>query len=112
MSRPSLQARAREPKPGRWGRFTGAAVRTLRPWKPCPVGSTASSDTINANLAWDLYLNALGPCGGLHTVGVVPDPIPALAFTLIAAQRSIPGSPFGSPATILDMLEFCLRHGI
>lgn len=69
-------------------------------------------NTTNANLPWDLYLNALGPRGRLHTVGVVPDPIPAPAFTLIAAQRSISGSPLGSPATILDMLDFCMRHGI
>ena len=69
-------------------------------------------NTTNANLPWDLYLSALGPRGRLHTVGVVPDPIPAPAFTLIAAQRSLSGSPLGSPATILDMLDFCMRHGI
>lgn len=69
-------------------------------------------NTTNANLPWDLFLNAPAPRGRLHTVGVVPDPIPAPAFTLLAAQRSISGSPLGSPATILDMLDFCTRHGI
>ena len=50
--------------------------------------------------------------GRLHTVGTVPDPIPAHAFSLIVGQRSISGSPLGSPATIQDMLEFCARHNI
>ncbi len=69
-------------------------------------------NTTNANLNWDSYLNALGPRGVLHTVGAVPDPIPAPAFTLISGQKSISGSPLGSPALTRKMLEFCARHGI
>jgi alcohol/geraniol dehydrogenase (NADP+) len=69
-------------------------------------------NTTNANLPWDLFINALAPRGRLHTVGVVPDPIPAPAFSLISAQRSLSGSPLGSPATILDMLDFCARHAV
>jgi len=69
-------------------------------------------NTTNANLDWPSYFNALAPRGRLHTVGTVPDPIPVPAFTLIGSQRSISGSPLGSPATILDMLEFCARHQI
>jgi uncharacterized zinc-type alcohol dehydrogenase-like protein len=34
------------------------------------------------------------------------------AFPLLVAQRSVSGSPLGSPATIATMLEFCARHGI
>jgi uncharacterized zinc-type alcohol dehydrogenase-like protein len=69
-------------------------------------------NTTNANLEWPVYINALAPRGRLHTVGVVPEPIPAAAFPLIIGQRSISGSPLGSPATIMDMLDFCARHEI
>lgn len=69
-------------------------------------------NTTNVNLDWPSYINALAPRGRLHTVGTVPDPIPAQAFSLILGQKSISGSPLGSPATIQDMLEFCARHNI
>lgn len=69
-------------------------------------------NTTNANLDWNAYLGALAPRGRLHTVGVMSDPIPAPAFTLVAGHKSISGTPLGSPATIADMLEFCTRHGI
>ncbi len=68
--------------------------------------------TVAADLNWSLYLNALGPRGRLHTVGVPPKPISAHAFQLLGAQRSVSGSPLGSPATIRDMLDFCARHDI
>ena len=69
-------------------------------------------NTANANLDWPAYINALAPQGRLHTVGVIPDPIAAEAFQLILGQRSVSGSPLGSPATIQDMLQFCARHKI
>jgi alcohol/geraniol dehydrogenase (NADP+) len=69
-------------------------------------------NTTNANLDWPSYLNALAPRGRLHTVGVMSDPIPVHAFTLIVGQRSLSGTPLGSPATIQDMLSFCARHHI
>lgn len=69
-------------------------------------------NTANANLDWPSYINALAPRGRLHTVGIVPTPIPAETFPLILGQRSISGSPLGSPATIEDMLQFCARHNI
>lgn len=68
--------------------------------------------TVAVDLDWSLYLNALGPRGRLHTVGIPPSPIKAHAFQLLGGQRSISGSPLGSPATIRDMLEFCARHAI
>ncbi|MFM0204038.1 NAD(P)-dependent alcohol dehydrogenase [Paraburkholderia fungorum] len=69
-------------------------------------------NTTNANLDWGTYINALAPRGRLHTVGAVPDPIPVGAFPMILAQRSLSGSPLGSPATTQQMLEFCDRHKI
>ncbi len=68
--------------------------------------------TVNVDLDWSLYWDALGPKGRLHTVGAVPAPIPAPAFTMIAGQKSVSGTPLGSPATTRNMLEFCARHGI
>ena len=69
-------------------------------------------NTTNVNLNWEAYLNALSPNGRFHTVGVVPDPIPVPAFPIIIGQKSVSGSPLGSPATINQMLEFCNRHNI
>jgi uncharacterized zinc-type alcohol dehydrogenase-like protein len=68
--------------------------------------------TVNVALDWDRYLAALAPKGRLHTVGAVLTPIPVPAFTLIGGQRSVSGSPLGSPETIRKMLDFCARHGI
>lgn len=68
--------------------------------------------TVNAPVNWSLYLDALAPHGRLHVVGVVPEPIPVPANSLIGAQRSVSGSPTGSPATLARMLDFCARHQI
>ena len=69
-------------------------------------------NTTNVSLSWDGYLNALAPKGKLHTVGVIPDPIPVPAFPIILGQKSVAGSPLGSPATTNKMLEFSARHSI
>ena len=69
-------------------------------------------NTTNVNLNWEGYINALAPKGRLHTVGIVADPIPVSTFPLILGQKSVSGSPLGSPATINQMLEFCNRHDI
>ena len=55
--------------------------------------------TVNVELEWNKYLAALAPKGRLHTVGAVLSPIPVGAFALIGGQKSISGSPLGSPAT-------------
>jgi uncharacterized zinc-type alcohol dehydrogenase-like protein len=68
--------------------------------------------TSNVTLDWPAYLAALAPKGRLHVVGAVLDPIPVQAFGLIGGQKSVSGSPVGSPATTLRMLDFCVRHGI
>lgn len=66
--------------------------------------------TVNANLDWNIYLAALRPKGRLHFVGVVPNPISSFASALISGQKSISGSPLGSPATVARMLNFAERH--
>lgn len=66
---------------------------------------------VNVELHWDAYINALRPKGKLHIVGAAPS-VSATVFPLIIGQRSIGGSPLGSPSTISIMLEFAARHGI
>jgi len=66
--------------------------------------------TVAADLDWGTYIAMLRPKGRLHFVGVVPNPISSLVFPLISGQKSISGSPLGSPATIAQMLEFTNRH--
>jgi len=68
--------------------------------------------TANADLNWGLYLGCLSPKGRLHFVGVPPGPVATSVFPLIESQKSISGSPLGSPATTATMLEFAGRHGI
>lgn len=66
---------------------------------------------VNVDLSWDGYINALRPKGKLHIVGAVPS-VSATVFPLIIGQKSIGGSPLGSPATMATMIEFAARHGI
>jgi uncharacterized zinc-type alcohol dehydrogenase-like protein len=68
--------------------------------------------TASANLDWNAVIETLGPKGRLHFVGVVPKPVPVQVFSLIGGQKSISGSPLGSPATTAQMIQFCARHHI
>lgn len=68
--------------------------------------------TVNVSLDWPLYLAALAPRGRLHVVGAVLEPMAIPAFSLIGGQKTIAGSPLGSPAVTKQMLEFCARHQI
>ncbi len=68
--------------------------------------------TVNVKLDWNLYLQTLKPKGRLHIVGATLEPMDIGAFALISAQRSISGSPVGSPGTIAKMLEFAVRHNV
>jgi uncharacterized zinc-type alcohol dehydrogenase-like protein len=68
--------------------------------------------TASADLDWGTYLAALRPKGRLHFVGVAPSPVSSHVFPLIAGQKSISGSPLGSPATTQKMLNFAQRHSI
>ena len=68
--------------------------------------------TVNVKLDWNLYISTLKPRGRLHLVGATLDPLDLSVFPLIMGQRSVSGSPVGSPATIARMLEFAGNHGI
>jgi uncharacterized zinc-type alcohol dehydrogenase-like protein len=67
--------------------------------------------TVNVELEWAAYLQALAPRGRLHFVGVTP-PVTAEIFPLIIGQKSISATPLGSPATTAIMMDFAARHSI
>jgi alcohol/geraniol dehydrogenase (NADP+) len=68
--------------------------------------------TVNVKLDWDAVIGTLAPNGRLHVVGAVLEPIPIAAFSLITGQRSVSGSPTGSPVAIDTMLDFAARHNV
>lgn len=68
--------------------------------------------TASADLDWNSLLATLRGNGRLHFVGIVPNAIPVHVFGLIPKQKSLSGSPVGSPAQMATMLEFCARHQI
>src|SRR5215831_8775738 len=68
--------------------------------------------TVNVPMDWPTLIDTLSPNGRLHVVGAVLEPLPVPAFSLIMAQRSISGSPTGSPVDIATMLDFAARHEI
>jgi uncharacterized zinc-type alcohol dehydrogenase-like protein len=68
--------------------------------------------TINAPLDVPALLGTLAPHGRLHNVGAVLKPLEVPAFGLIMGQKSVSGSPTGSPTVIDHMLEFSARHDI
>jgi uncharacterized zinc-type alcohol dehydrogenase-like protein len=93
------------------------ASKVINSRNPDELESIAGSldfilNTTNVSLDWNAYLSALGPKGRLHTVGAVLEPMAIPAFSLIMGEKSVAGSPLGSPALTLKMLEFCVRHDI
>jgi uncharacterized zinc-type alcohol dehydrogenase-like protein len=68
--------------------------------------------TVSADQDWQALLNSLRPKGTMCVVGVPPSPIAIQAFTLIGGQRSISGSPTGSPRDLHEMLDVAARHGV
>lgn len=68
--------------------------------------------TINVPLDVPGLLDTLAPHGRLHVLGAVLEPLQVPAMSLILGQKSISGSPTGSPTAISTMLDFSARHAI
>ncbi|TNE47600.1 MAG: NAD(P)-dependent alcohol dehydrogenase [Deltaproteobacteria bacterium] len=68
--------------------------------------------TVNVDLDWNKYINALRPKGTLCLVGAVLNPIPVSAFSLIGGQKRIVGNPTGSPQVMKQMFDFAARHDL
>jgi alcohol/geraniol dehydrogenase (NADP+) len=68
--------------------------------------------TVNVPLDWDALVASLAPNGRMHFVGFVLEPVPVGVVSLLIGQRSVSGSPIGSPIMIRRMLNFAARHKI
>jgi Zn-dependent alcohol dehydrogenases len=68
--------------------------------------------TVQVSLNWNSYLECLTPRGELHMVGMVQEPVKVAAMNLLVGEKSLAGSPGGSPALTRTMLDFCVRHSI
>ena len=93
------------------------ATKVIDSTNPEELESIAGSlnfilNTTNVTLDWNAYLGVLAPKGKFHNVGAVLEPMAIPAFTLLAGEKSVSGSPLGSPALTRTMLEFCARHDI
>jgi uncharacterized zinc-type alcohol dehydrogenase-like protein len=68
--------------------------------------------TTNADQDWNPYIQALRPKGTLIFLGVQPSAATLNLFPFISGQRSMSGSPTGSPSDLVEMLDVAARHGI
>lgn len=68
--------------------------------------------TVNATLDWASMIGALAPRGRIHFVGAVLEPVEVAVFGLLVGQKSVSGSPSGSPSVVDQMMAFCGRHQI
>jgi uncharacterized zinc-type alcohol dehydrogenase-like protein len=68
--------------------------------------------TVNVPLDIPSLLETLAPNGRLHVVGAILKPMEIPAFGLIMGQKSVTGSPVGSPTAIDRMLAFSARHSV
>ncbi|MEB6380724.1 NAD(P)-dependent alcohol dehydrogenase [Leclercia adecarboxylata] len=69
-------------------------------------------NTVNVDLDWQPYFEALAYGGNFHTVGAVMKPLPVPAFTLIGGDRSISGSATGTPYELRKLMKFAGRTGV
>lgn len=93
------------------------ATRVVDSTNPEELAKIAGSlnfilNTTNVTLDWNSYLAVLAPKGKFHNVGAVLEPMAIPAFSLITGEKSVAGSPLGSPALTRTMLDFCVRHAI
>src|SRR5258707_14307316 len=68
--------------------------------------------TINVPMDIPGLLGTLAPKGILHVVGGVLEPTAVPAFGRIMGQKTVAGSPTGSPTAIDRMLAFSARHSV
>lgn len=68
--------------------------------------------TANADQDWGAYVNALRPKGTLVFLGVPKSAMSLPVFPLVGGQKSVAGSPTGSPSDLREMLDVAARHGV
>ena len=109
--------RKRDPEDKKKQILEMGASKVINSTNPEELESIAGSlnfilNTTNVTLDWNSYLITLAPKGKFHTVGAVLEPMAIPAFSLIIGEKSVGGSPLGSPALTQTMLDFCKRHAI
>src|SRR5580698_4959381 len=65
--------------------------------------------TVSSDQDWQAYMQSLRPNGTLCVVGAAPSPVQLQAFSLIAGQKAVSGSPSGSPRDLFEMLDVAAR---
>ncbi len=68
--------------------------------------------TVNAEVDWNPYVQALRLHGALVFTGSLPKPISLATAPLLSCMRGVSGANTGSPIQIAEMLEVAARHGI
>jgi uncharacterized zinc-type alcohol dehydrogenase-like protein len=68
--------------------------------------------TVSADQDFQSFVNALRPKGTLVVLGVPTSPLQISAFSLLAGQKAIAGSPTGSPSDLHEMLDVAARHNV
>jgi uncharacterized zinc-type alcohol dehydrogenase-like protein len=68
--------------------------------------------TVSADQDFQSFVAALRPKGTLIMLGVPPSPLQVAAFSLVAGQKAIAGSPTGSPRDLHEMLDVAARHNV
>jgi uncharacterized zinc-type alcohol dehydrogenase-like protein len=66
-------------------------------------------NTVNVDLDWLPYFEALAYGGKFHTVGAVMKPFAVPAFKLISGDRSVTGSATGSPHELRTLMKLAGR---
>jgi uncharacterized zinc-type alcohol dehydrogenase-like protein len=68
--------------------------------------------TVSADQDFQSFIGALRPKGTLVVLGASPSPMQISAFSLLAGQKAVAGSPTGSPRDLHEMLDVAARHGV
>jgi uncharacterized zinc-type alcohol dehydrogenase-like protein len=68
--------------------------------------------TVSADQDFQSFIAALRPKGTLVVLGASPSPMQISAFSLLAGQKAVAGSPTGSPRDLHEMLDVAARHNI
>jgi uncharacterized zinc-type alcohol dehydrogenase-like protein len=68
--------------------------------------------TVSADQDFQSFIGALRPKGTLIVLGASPSPMQISAFSLLAGQKAVAGSPTGSPNDLHEMLDVAARHKV
>ncbi|MCS7089973.1 MAG: NAD(P)-dependent alcohol dehydrogenase [Verrucomicrobiota bacterium] len=94
------------------GAHDAILIRDGRPVRRPPRPLHIVLNTVPAPTPTDVYLDLLGSDGVLCYVGAPTTPLSVPLWPLLVKRRRIMGSPIGSRATIIEMLENAAAFGV